>query len=249
MKWDNDIYRQKFGFKTQTGLELAAQVKPVRGKLLELGSETGILSYQLWKLGYTVEGIEFDYKLVDLARRTTAKSVFYEGDVDDVLLYENNYVMAIANDVLHRVPAEHHENFLDNVYRSMKPEAELAFDMGAEGNNQPVEDALVQAFADEGLEYRMPFYPAENEYRTMLENAGFHVDRLVTVSKDRRIPGEDGMHWYIEMFYRDAFRKMDDAVIDRIIDKACTILEDTLYDGENWTLPQIRLTGKLVKQQ
>ena len=64
MMWDNDIYRQKFGFKIQHGLELASQLKPVPGKLLELGSETGILSYELWKLGYTVEGIEFDYKLV-----------------------------------------------------------------------------------------------------------------------------------------------------------------------------------------
>ena len=78
MRWDNDIYRSKFGFKIQHGLELAAQVKPVRGKLLELGSETGILSYQLWKLEYQVEGIEFDSRLVDMARRTTAKSVFFE---------------------------------------------------------------------------------------------------------------------------------------------------------------------------
>ena len=43
MRWDNDIYRSKFGFKIQHGLELAAQVKPVRGKLLELGSDAAAL--------------------------------------------------------------------------------------------------------------------------------------------------------------------------------------------------------------
>lgn len=247
MIWDNDVYRQKFGFKTQHGLELAAQLKPVPGKLLEIGSETGILSYELWKLGYTVEGIEFDYKLVDMARRTTAKSVFYDGDVDDVLLYEDNYAMVIANDVLHRVPKNIQPEFLANVYQSMHDGAEMTFDMGACGNNDDVEMALAGAFALEGADYQLPYYPTAEEYQKLLSQARFTVDRLIQVDRPQKIKGEEALSLYIEMFYRDAFKKRDDEFVERVINHVIDNLKDKLYDGEDWTLPQVRLLGKVTK--
>lgn len=247
MMWDNDIYRQKFGFKTQHGLELASQLKPVPGKLLEIGSETGILSYELWKLGYTVEGIEFDYKLVDMARRTTAKSVFYEGDIDDVLLYENNYAMVIANDVLHRVPRNIQPEFLANVYQSMHDGAEMTFDMGAYGNNAAIEDSLAGAFASEGMEYQGPYYPTDEEYQELLVQTGFTVDRLVKIDRPQKIKGKEALGMYIEMFYRDVFKKKDDQLISRVINYVTKNLEGELYDGEDWILPQVRLLGKVTK--
>lgn len=247
LKWDNDVYREKFAYKIQQGLELAAMVKPVRGQLLELGSETGILSYQLWKMEYKVEGVEFDYKLVDMARRTTAKSVFYEGDPDDVLLYENRYPMVIANDVLHKVPEEHQEYFLKNVYNCMTEGGEMAFNMGAEGNNAVIEEALAAAFAEEGLVYQPLFFPTEEVYEDMLENAGFKVDRIFTMEKPQQVAGEDGLAIFIEMFRRRAFKKLDDEVVARIIGKACDACRDELFDVEKWTIPYIRLVGKVVK--
>lgn len=247
LKWDNDIYREKFSYKIQDGLQLAAMVKPVRGKLLELGSETGILSYQLWKLEYKVEGIDFDYKLVDMARRTTAKSVFFEGDPDDVLLYEDTYPMVIANDVLHKVPEEHQVYFLKNVFNCMKAEGEWAFNTGAEGNNAAIEEALAASFAEEGLEYQRYYFPAEDTYRKMLEDAGFKIAILGTKPVPRQIKGEDGMATFIEMFRRRAFKKMDDEVVARIISRACDALRDTLWDGDSWTIPYVRMIGKVVK--
>ena len=247
MRWDNDIYRSKFGFKIQHGLDLAAQVRPVRGKLLELGSETGILSYQLWKLEYQVEGIEFDSRLVDMARRTTAKSVFFEAFTDDVMLYEDTYPMAIANDVIHRIPAEHQENFLDNLYRSMKQEGQLAFDMGVSGNNELIEAALKTAFEAEGREYKGFYYPDPDEYQNMLRRAGFTVEYVRVIERPEKVAGEDGMAWYIEMFYRDMFRRMDDEMSERIVAGAVDALKPQLFDGEKWTVPGVRMVGKAVK--
>ena len=249
MRWDNDIYREKFGFKTQQGLELVAQLTPVPGKLLEIGSETGILSYQLWKMGYTVEGIEFDYKLVDMARRTTAKSVFYEGDVDDVLLYEDNYSMAIANDVLHKIPEALQDYFIENVFNSLKVGAELTFNTGAPGNNRQIEDALAKCFADEGLEYPGRFYPEAGKYEQRLTSAGFDVERVVRTENTQQIPGEDGLAWYIEMMYRDVFPKKQDELAERIIANAAEKLTTELFDGDKWTIPQVRLVGKVVKPE
>ena len=247
MRWDNDIYRSKFGFKIQHGLELAAQVKPVRGKLLELGSETGILSYQLWKLEYQVEGIEFDSRLVDMARRTTAKSVFFEAFTDDVMLYEDTYPMAIANDVIHRIPAEYQENFLDNLYMSMKQEGQMAFDMGVSGNNEVIEDALRAAFEAEGRTYRGFYYPDAEEYKNMLRKAGFTVEYAKVIERPEKVSGEDGMEWYIEMFCRDMFRRIDDEMVGRIVSKAVNALKPQLFDGEKWTIPAVRMIGKVVK--
>ncbi len=247
MNWDNDIYREKFGAKTQHGLELVAQLTPVRGKLLEIGSETGILSYQLWKMGYTVEGIEFDYKLVDMARRTTAKSVFYEGDVDDVLLYEDNYSMAIANDVLHKVPEQLQPSFLTNVYNSLKEGSEMTFDMGAAGTDSAVEEALKNAFEEEGLEYSGRFFPEAGDYRKLLEDAGFTVDRLDQLDRPLTIKGEDGLAHYLEMFYRDVFPKKQDELAQNVIAKVAGALRDSMFDGEKWVLPQTRLIGKVIK--
>lgn len=247
MRWDNDIYRSKFGFKIQHGLELAAQVKPVRGKLLELGSETGILSYQLWKLEYQVEGIEFDSRLVDMARRTTAKSVFFEAFTDDVMLYEDTYPMAIANDVIHRIPAEHQEDFLNNLFRSMKQEGQMAFDMGVSGNNEAIEAALRTAFEAEGRTYRGFYYPDAEEYQSMLRKAGFTIEYARVIERPEKVSGEDGMEWYIEMFCRDMFRRMDDEMVGRIVSKAMNALKPQLFDGEKWTIPAVRMIGKVVK--
>lgn len=247
MRWDNDIYRTKFGFKVQHGLELAAQVKPVRGKLLELGSETGILSYQLWKLEYQVEGIEFDSRLVDMARRTTAKSVFFEAFTDDVMLYEDTYPMAIANDVIHRIPAVHQEDFLNNLYRSMKQEGQMAFDMGVAGNNEAIEDALRAAFEEEGRTYKGFYYPDAEEYQNMLRRAGFTIEYVRVIERPEKVSGEDAMEWYIEMFCRDMFRRMDDDTVVRIVSKAVNALKPQLFDGEKWTIPGVRMIGKVVK--
>lgn len=247
MKWDNDIYRARFGAKTQRGLELVAMLTPVRGKLLEIGSETGILSYQLWKMGYTVEGIEFDYKLVDMARRTTAKSVFYEGDVDDVMLYEDNYSMAIANDVLHKVPEELHPAFLQSVHASLKEGAELAFDTCAAGSNEKIEEALARCFAEEGLTYPGRFYPGADKYRELLEGAGFRVDMLDRIERPLEVRGEDGLSLYLEMFYRDVFPKKQDELAERIIGRVSEALREALFDGGRWVIPQARLIGKVTK--
>lgn len=248
MKWDNDIYRNKFGFKIQHGMELAAQVKPVRGKLLELGSETGILSYQLWKQEYQVEGIEFDSKLVDMARRTTAKSVFFEAFTDDVMLYEDTYPMVIANDVIHRIPEKHQQRFLENLYRSMKLDGEMAFDMGISGNNEAIEQALESAFNEEGKMYSGAYYPQAEEYRDMIRQAGFDIEYTRELNRIEKIEGEDGMTHYIEMFCRDRFRRMDDETIDRIIARAVNNLKPKLFDGEKWSVSGIRMIGKIVKR-
>jgi SAM-dependent methyltransferase len=92
---------------------------------------------------------------------------------------------------------------LEGVWRALVPGGRFVGELGARGNVAAVSAALAEALARRGrrFEDHDPWhYPAADEYRRALEDAGFAVESLETFARPTTLPG-DLVGW-LETFAR-----------------------------------------------
>jgi 2-polyprenyl-3-methyl-5-hydroxy-6-metoxy-1,4-benzoquinol methylase len=96
----------------------------VGGKLLDIGCGNGATLACLQKLGWDVEGVEFDPTAGELARRRGLK--IHLGTLEAQRFPDNSYDAVVSNHVLEHVPDP--KGLLQECYRILKPEGQLVCD-------------------------------------------------------------------------------------------------------------------------
>ncbi len=201
-------------------------------RILDLGCGDGALAERIAAGGATVIGVDSSPAMVEAARRRSvdarvadARGLPFRGEFDAVL----------TNAVLHWIPEA--EQVALSVGRCLKPGGRFVGEFGGFGNVAAVATAVRAVLHRYGrrLEDVWTWYfPTPDEYRRVLEVAGFTVEHIELVPRPTPVPtGIEG--WLVT--FGERFR-----LTARERDEIAELLRPALCDqAGNWSVDYVRL--------
>ncbi|KAI6114272.1 S-adenosyl-L-methionine-dependent methyltransferase [Pisolithus sp. B1] len=134
---------------------------------------------------------------------------------------------------------------LDGIKRVLKDGGRFICEMGGHLNCTGVRLSLYHALRKHGLEPEKmdPWYfPSVEEYRKLLEDAGFRVDSIALVPRVTSLEG-DGLRDWLQLFARGTWLKaLSDEDAAEIMDEVTQMCAVDLKDAEgNWSMMYVRL--------
>ncbi|MCM1539330.1 MAG: methyltransferase domain-containing protein [bacterium] len=250
INWDGEKYTEDFSFVHRYGKSVTELIAACQNStVLDLGCGNGALSKALWDKGYLVKGMDASRELLAIARKNYPELEFIEADATDFSL-EDPVDVVFSNAVFHWIDKEKQRDMLQCVYHALKKDGEFVFELGGDGNNQLIHEALEHVFSEYGYVYHMPFYfPTISEYATLLEHTGFRVTYAVLFDRPTELKGEDGLKDWIGMFVKTPFSVVkDEAEKMAMTDRAVERLREPLYQNGTWYADYVRLRMKAVKK-
>ena len=173
----------------------------------------------------TVKAVDSSSAMIRLARemyppRHFPRISFIEMDAID-LRFVNQFDLVFSNAALHWVPD--HATMLRGVYRCLKHGGRIFFQMGGSGNASDIldiADVMIRSgtwqkyFGDFMSPYN--FFP-DDEYRMMLEDAGFTPLRVELIPKDMAQSGKEGLAGWIRTTWLPYIERIPERLRDRFI--------------------------------
>ena len=248
IEWDSQTYAKQFSFVAGYGSSLIDLLdRKENMTCLDLGCGNGNLTKKLKDAGLDVIGMDDSASQIQKAMEDHPDIRFVQGNACDFLLEEPVDVV-FSNAVFHWIDKDRQKDMLSCVYRALKPEGQLVFEMGGKGNNALIHGNLRRAFARRGLVYRFPFYfPSIGEYASLMEGAGFLVRTALLFDRKTRLMGPDGLSDWIKMFVQTPFEGIDAATSEEIRREAVEELRPKLFDEGVWYADYVRLRCRAVK--
>lgn len=169
------------------------------------------------------------------------------------ILFENRFDLAFSNAALHWV--SNHTRVLSGVFRSLKEGGRLFFQMGGMGNARDImdiADAMIHSSPwkqyFKGFVSPYTFLSAE-EYRVLLERAGFTRIRDELIPKDMAQDGKEGLSGWIRTTWLPYTERIPEHMRDRFIsDMAGAYMKEYPPDsGGQVHVKMIRLEVKARK--
>ncbi|WP_143305320.1 class I SAM-dependent methyltransferase [Chitinophaga vietnamensis] len=207
-QWNADLYKQQHAFVFEYGNSLIEWLQPQPGEaILDLGCGTGELTAQLAQTGAHVTGIDASEAMINSARRHFPEVNFLLGDATTFVLPQP--VDAIfSNATLHWVREK--EKAIARMYAALNTNGRLVIEMGGKGNVNSILTTLEKVMAAKGYHYE-PFwyFPSPGEYCTLLENAGFTVNKVHFFERPTQLADtENGIANWLEMFGAHFFHQV-----------------------------------------
>ncbi|MBO9733080.1 MAG: methyltransferase domain-containing protein [Chitinophaga sp.] len=200
-QWNADLYKEKHAFVFEYGNSLVdAWLQPQAGEtILDVGCGTGELTAQLAQQGAIVTGLDASPAMIQSARANFPEVTFVVGDATRFSLPQQ-FDAIFSNAALHWVREK--EQAIERMYTHLKQGGRLVLEMGGKGNVQEILTALERAMSQRGYTYE-PFwyFPSPAEYTTLLEKAGFKIDRVHFFDRPSRLADPaTGISDWLEMF-------------------------------------------------
>ena len=121
---------------------------PVNGKILDLGSGTGIpYDKYLVERGYKVTGLDISEKHVKRARENVPEARYIKADFSIYDLGTETYDAIISLYSIFHIPREEHEALLKKIYDTLKPEGVLLVTLGVEDMEMDVNEFIGSTMA------------------------------------------------------------------------------------------------------
>ncbi|MCW3463703.1 methyltransferase domain-containing protein [Chitinophaga nivalis] len=234
MHWNADLYKEQHAFVFEYGNSLIDWLQPKAGeKILDLGCGTGELTAQLAAAGATVTGIDASEEMITSARSHYPELTFQVADATDFSL-PVQFDAVFSNATLHWINEK--EKVIRCMYDHLKQGGRLALEFGGKGNVASIVDTLARVMEQRGYTYQPIWYfPSPAAYATLLENAGFRVDRVHFFERPTRLADKaEGISTWLNMFGSRFFEAVPPA------DKA-----DILRQVQQELAPQITRDGEL----
>lgn len=206
MKWDADLYKTKHAFVFQYGNSLIGDwLQPQEGEtILDLGCGTGELTAQLAATGARVTGLDASPEMIATARQSFPEVTFEVGDATNFMLPQQ-FDAIFSNATLHWVWEK--EKAINRMFTHLKKGGRLVIEMGGKGNVDSILLTLDKVMQAKGYRYE-PFwyFPSPGEYATLLENAGFRVERVHFFDRPTQLADvNNGIIDWLEMFGKHFF--------------------------------------------
>lgn len=238
--WQAARYARHAGFVAELGQPLVELLAPRPGeRILDLGCGDGALTLRLVEAGCRVLGVDSAPDMVGRARERGVDARLMDGHA---LTFERCFDAVLSNAALHwmrRDPAA----VAAGVARALVPGGRFVGEMGGHGNVAAIVTALVAVLETGGLDgsAAIPWYfPTPEEYREVLEGAGFAVERIELLPRPTPLPtGVDG---WLATFAEPFFGRLPEAARDAARDKVVRLLRPSLCDRRGrWTADYVRL--------
>ena len=149
---------------------------PVDGKILDLGSGTGIpYDKFLVEKGFQVTGLDISEKHVNCARKNVTDAIFIKADFSRYDLDKEAYDAIISLYSIFHIPRDEHEALLKKIFYALKPEGVFLATLGVEDMEMDVNEFIGSTMAwssyskEENIElvektgFKILFLEEENE--------------------------------------------------------------------------------------
>lgn len=244
-RWNPAQYDRNARFVSDLAVPVLELLAPRPGeRILDLGCGDGALTAVLAERGCVVVGIDSSPDMVEAARTRGVDARV--GDGRD-LPFEQELDAVFSNAALHWMKEP--SRVIAGVWRALRPGGRFVGEMGGQGNVAAIENALVAATRARGLRVASPwFFPAADEYRSLLERQGFEVRSVELIPRPTRLPG-DLRDWLqtIPQPYTAAVAEAERAAF---IDEVVARLRDELCDERGcWTADYVRLRFAAIRPE
>ncbi|UYQ91532.1 methyltransferase domain-containing protein [Chitinophaga horti] len=245
--WDAGLYKEQHSFVFQYGSDLLSWLQPLEAeRILDAGCGTGELTAEIAASGASVKGIDLSASMIKSAKAHYPAMDFETADIATFEL-EERFDAIFSNATLHWVREK--EKAAGQLYKHLKPGGRLVLEMGGKDNVSGILKALEQAMAKYGKVYK-PFwyFPSVAEYTTVLENAGFRVNRVHYFDRETTLKdNENGIIRWLDMFGSHFFEGIEATERNAILEETQRLMEPTHFNNGKWTADYKRLRVLAVK--
>lgn len=262
MDYSADNYNKiaPFVYSDEYTAPILKWLNPSQGqRIIDLGCGSGDLTVKLQDAvgaGGFVLGVDYNQDMLTKAAQNGLKNLFH-CDIQDMKLSanlcgENLFDAVFSNATLHwckRDPS----GVLEGIKRVLKDGGRFVCEMGGHLNCVGVRACLHHVVRTRGVDPESidPWYfPSVEEYRKLLENAGFRVDTISLVPRITMLK-EGGLRDWLQLFARDTFLKtFDDEGAAAIMDEAVRMCGVDCQDKDgNWSMmyARLRFSATLVR--
>ncbi len=237
--WQADAYDEKAGFVSKEAEEILRWLRPRAGeRILDLGCGTGVIAERLMRQGCRVLGLDID---ADMLRAARVRGVPVVQGSGERLAFDQEFDAVFSNAALHWM-RDDPRAVAEGVLRALKPGGRFVAEFGGRGNVAAVTTAMRAVARRRGADEAAGggwYFPAPDEYRTLLEEAGFIVQRLELAPRPTILPG--ALSDWLEIFAGPFLAQFgEDAPV--VAAEVEDLLRPALCDAAGrWTVDYVRL--------
>lgn len=246
-QWNADLYKEKHAFVFEYGNSLIDWLQPKAGEaILDLGCGTGELTAQLAQQGASVTGIDASAAMIASARAHFPGISFEVADATSFSLPQQ-FDGIFSNAALHWVREK--EKAIARMHAQLKKGGRIAIEMGGKGNVHSILTALEKAMRQRGYTCEPIWYfPSPAEYTTLLEKAGFKIDRVHFFDRPSKLADpETGISDWLEMFGQYLFAGVPEEEVGAILQQVQQELAPKLMKNGALYADYVRLRVSATK--
>jgi SAM-dependent methyltransferase len=244
--WDPERYARNARFVSDLATAVVELLNPHPGeRILDLGCGDGVLTAKLAAMGCSVVGVDGSRAQIEAARKLGLDARVMDGER---LSFDSEFDAVFSNAALHwmRNPGA----VISGVWRALRPNGRFVAEFGGHGCVARIKKALVDALNRRGLdgEVAVPWYfPAIEEYSTLLNKAGFSISAIGLIPRPTPLPGD--VTGWLETFAESFTACLPLAERPAYIAEVREALRPELEDAEGkWTADYVRLRFAAMKQ-
>ncbi|MGH7873788.1 MAG: class I SAM-dependent methyltransferase [Candidatus Binatia bacterium] len=237
--WNPDRYAKNARFVADLGAPLLKLLAPQPGeRILDLGCGDGALTEKLRAAGCAVVGVDASLAQLRAARRRGLDVAVADGQC---LGLQQRFDAVFSNAALHWMKRA--EQVVAGVASCLKPGGRFVGEFGGKGNVQKIRAALHAGLRRRAIDAWAVdpwFYPAPEEYTTLLSQAGFIVCSIELILRPTQLPG-DIVAW-LEIFAQPFTSAVGAADRATFLQEINGELEAELRDAQgHWVADYVRL--------
>lgn len=244
--WNATEYQKHAAFVPALAHEVVRLLNPRPGEqILDLGCGDGSLTAQIQSLGSSVTGIDSSQEMVAAARARGVDAHLADGHS---LTFNDRFDAVFSNAALHWMTRP--ESVIAGVHRALKPAGRFVAELGGRGNLAALVEAMRESFAENPQfgRFALPwFFPSVDQYRQMLENAGFDVVHIELIPRPTPLPS--GIEKWLEIFADGITRQLSLTQKATFMESVQRKLRGTLYTEQTgWVADYVRLRFAAFKR-
>ena len=212
-------------------------------RILDLGCGDGTLTRELAARAASVVGIDASTAMVDAARAAGIDARVMSATA---MTFDNEFDAVFSNAALHWIPEA--DAVLRGVFRALVPGGRFVAEFGGHRNVAAIGTAFRAVLARHHLPVpQLWFYPTDDEYRTLLESAGFTVEFIASFARPTPLP--TGIVGWLTTFRGGMLAGYSPELQTQLIAEMEALLAPSLRDRSgNWTADYVRLQVEAKKE-
>ncbi|MBV6632895.1 MAG: methyltransferase domain-containing protein [Alphaproteobacteria bacterium] len=238
-RWDAEAYARHARFVTDLGEPVFDLLSPVEGEtIIDLGCGDGVLTQRIAEKGAKVIGVDADPDMV-----AAADELGLDARVADATDFDLGITAdaVFSNAALHWIKDA--DKVIERVKEHLKPGGRFVAEFGGFGNIAAISTALRSTAIRWGLGPDcLPdwYFPTEDEYRELLEDAGFAVLHMQLHPRQTRVTA--GMEAWLEIMTAKTIGKLPVNEREAFVKEVRVLLEPTLKASDGtWYADYVRL--------